>query len=103
MSKFIHYSLEYEAEYLKSIEPLLISSKMGLLNFDVRDELPKTIKFDGFVQQLHFTSFDKRAPVNDQDLSFISHGSDVVGLWERAPGLHRRANYYRFMYEASTL
>jgi len=103
MSNFIHYSLDYEATYLESKQASLIESKFGILNFDIRNNLPKKLNIDPLIPQLHFDSFNKKKAINESDLNFIVHGSDVVGMWERSAGFHRHANYYRFLHDASVL
>lgn len=103
MSKFIHYSMAYEARYLESRQGSLVEAKVGILNFDIRNDLPKTLNIDPLIPQLHFDSYGGKTSLTDSDLKFLVHGSDVVAMWERSPGFHRRANYYRFLYDATLM
>jgi len=99
MTRYIHLSLLNELEHIKSIESNLKNINIGIANF-FND---KDLDLDDSIKQVNFKAHKNTLALDENDLDFISNGSDVIGLWERSPGLHRKANFYRFLFEATLL
>ena len=99
MTRYIHLSLLNEIEHIKNIESKLKNTNIGIANF-YNDEV---LDIHDSVRQINFKVHKGTLALDENDLDFISNGSDVIGLWERSPGVHRSANFFRFLFEATLL
>ena len=94
MTRYIHLSLLNEIEHIKNIESKLKNTNIGIANF-YNDEV---LDIHDSVRQINFKVHKGTLALDENDLDFISNGSDVIGLWERSPGVHRSANFFRFLF-----
>jgi len=103
LTKFVHISLPHEVEALKDFQTELVEKNISILNFDLKKNLRRSLALHKGITQVHFASHTERTPLQGDDLDFIANGADFVGVWERNEGMHRRANFYRFLDEVVDL
>lgn len=97
--KYLHISTKVELELCKLHESRLVESGCKILNClgkNIDDSLTK-------FEIVNFHNIKKGESLRPSDVDYLSQGINLVGLWERGVGWHKKANYHRAIYDITLI